>query len=129
MFTYVILYLLFSQQDGLLPLISTYPLHNIEYLLMQNIYRQQHVCSNLLQSIPPDKSFLRNSHPQLNDVKNAFPHFPEQVTKEMRLIYQHLDIKKCKWSFDAFYSTTDVIELCGGTAVSDFKVNNFLYVF
>ena len=35
-------------QDGMLPLISTLPLHNLHLLLSESIYRQQHVCSNLL---------------------------------------------------------------------------------
>jgi len=35
-------------QDGHLPLISTYPLHNLQYLLAEPVYRQQHLCSNLI---------------------------------------------------------------------------------
>lgn len=34
-------------QDGMLPLISTLPLHNLHFLLSESIYRHQHVCSNL----------------------------------------------------------------------------------
>lgn len=35
-------------QDGMLPLISTMPLHNLHFLLSESIYRHQHVCSNLV---------------------------------------------------------------------------------
>lgn len=35
-------------QDGMLPLVSTMPLHNLHFLLSESIYRQQHVCSNLV---------------------------------------------------------------------------------
>uniref|UniRef100_S4RN57 Fraser extracellular matrix complex subunit 1 n=1 Tax=Petromyzon marinus TaxID=7757 RepID=S4RN57_PETMA len=35
-------------QDGMLPLISTMPIHNLHLLLSESIYRQQHVCSNLV---------------------------------------------------------------------------------
>lgn len=35
-------------QDGMLPLISTLPLHNLHFLLSESIYRHQHVCSNLV---------------------------------------------------------------------------------
>lgn len=35
-------------QDGMLPLVSTLPLHNLHFLLSESIYRQQHVCSNLV---------------------------------------------------------------------------------
>lgn len=34
-------------QDGMVPLISTLPLHNIRYLLTDNLYRVHHTCSNL----------------------------------------------------------------------------------
>lgn len=32
----------------MLPLVSTMPLHNLHFLLSESIYRQQHVCSNLV---------------------------------------------------------------------------------
>lgn len=32
----------------MLPLVSTFPLHNVRFLLLEPVYRQQHVCSNLL---------------------------------------------------------------------------------
>lgn len=35
-------------QDGMLPLVSTMPLHNLHFLLSESIYRQQHICSNLV---------------------------------------------------------------------------------
>ncbi len=35
-------------QDGMLPLVSTMPIHNLHFLLSESIYRQQHVCSNLV---------------------------------------------------------------------------------
>lgn len=69
---------------------------------------------------------MKSFHPQLSDVRAAFPHHAEQVRKEMQLIYQHLDLKKCKWSFDAWYSMSDLVELCGGTVISDFKVKIYL---
>lgn len=37
-------------QDGMLPLISTMPLHNLHFLLSESIYRHQHVCSNLVST-------------------------------------------------------------------------------
>lgn len=35
-------------QDGMLPLVSTMPLHNLHFLLSESIYRHQHICSNLV---------------------------------------------------------------------------------
>lgn len=91
---------------------------------MHSVYRQQHVCSNLLHTI--EKSFLKSIHPQLKDVRLAFPYHPEEISEEMQLIYQHLNLKQCKWSFDAWYSMSDLVELCGGSVTSDFKVNFLL---
>lgn len=92
---------------------------------MHSVYRQQHVCSNLLHTV--EKSFLKSLYPQLKDVRSAFPYHPEEISKEMQLIYQHLNLRQCKWSFDAWYSMSDLVELCGGSVTSDFKVNYFLF--
>ena len=36
--------------DGMVPLISTLPLHNVQYLLTDKLYRAQYLCSNLLST-------------------------------------------------------------------------------
>ncbi|GFR80624.1 extracellular matrix protein FRAS1-like [Elysia marginata] len=53
-------------QDGMLPLVSTMPLHNLRLLLSEPIYRQQHVCSNLITArerapLMLDHGFLEDS--------------------------------------------------------------------
>ena len=35
-------------QDGMVPLISTFPIHNVKQLLTNKIYRAHHACSNLI---------------------------------------------------------------------------------
>ncbi|GBL64920.1 Extracellular matrix protein FRAS1, partial [Araneus ventricosus] len=116
-----------TMADGLLPLISTYPLHNIQFLLTQSIYRQQHVCSNL-QSISPDieknKSFLKSFKPSKDDMHLAFPYHGNKCENDTGILYQHLNLKRCKWSFDAWYSMAELVELCGGTVTSDFKARD-----
>ncbi|KAF8770775.1 Extracellular matrix protein FRAS1 like protein [Argiope bruennichi] len=103
-------------EDGLLPLISTYPLHNIQFLLTQNIYRQQHVCSNL-QSVSPhivkNTSFLKSFKPSKDDLHLAFPYHGDKCENDTGILYQHLNLKRCKWSFDAWYSMAELVELCG----------------
>ncbi|KFM66224.1 Extracellular matrix protein FRAS1, partial [Stegodyphus mimosarum] len=115
-------------EDGLLPLLSTHPLHNVEFLLSQNIYRQQHVCSNLLQSAVTqtevNRGFLKSLKPTVDDMHKAFPYHGDQCSNETHLLYQHLDLKKCKWTFDAWYSMSELVELCGGSVTSDFKVRD-----
>ncbi|GIY35545.1 extracellular matrix protein FRAS1 [Caerostris darwini] len=113
-------------EDGLLPLISTYPLHNIQFLLTQKIYRQQHVCSNLQgpSSTEKNKSFLKNSSPSENDLNLAFPYHGDKCDNKSGILYQHLNLKRCIWSFDAWYSMAELVQLCGGTVTSDFKARD-----
>ena len=40
-------YIEIPHQDGMVPLISTLPLHNVRYLLTEEVYRTHHRCSNL----------------------------------------------------------------------------------
>ena len=35
-------------RDGILPIISTFPIHNMKLLLNDQVYRSQHVCSNIV---------------------------------------------------------------------------------
>ncbi|XP_054717495.1 extracellular matrix organizing protein FRAS1-like [Uloborus diversus] len=114
-------------EDGLLPLISTYPLHNIEFLLTQSVYQQQHTCSNLLQNSTRSaqtNSFSKFLSADVNDIKHAFPWYAEQIKNKTRMLYQHLDLRKCKWTFDSWYSVNELTELCGGTVTSDFKTRD-----
>lgn len=96
----------------MLPLISTYPLHNLRFLLSESVYRQQHICSNIITASGRapllDQGFLSNQ----SSNKERIPHgpgfdFPHQFDKELReektlLIYEHLDLKRCIWQFDAW---------------------------
>ncbi|KAL3876627.1 hypothetical protein ACJMK2_034445 [Sinanodonta woodiana] len=119
-------------QDGMLPLISTYPLHNLRFLLAEPIYRQQHVCSNIIT--PEERDSLINSG--FLDSGSTFPEahgpgydFPFQFDNKLRtnatlLLYKHLNLKSCLWTFDAWYHMSDLVEMCGGRAVSDFQVTD-----
>lgn len=37
-------------------------------------------------------------------------------------LYQHLNLKSCIWTFDAFYDMTELIDVCGGSVTADFQV-------
>ncbi|XP_067131538.1 extracellular matrix organizing protein FRAS1-like isoform X3 [Centruroides vittatus] len=121
-------------QDGMLPLISTYPLHNVNYLLTESIYRQQHLCSNLVVSSKIKSETGETNYGFLNpfDISNRnFSEFyftkPYQYglmlreEKTLRL-YQHLDLKTCLWKFDAWYHMTELVDLCGGNIASNFQL-------
>ncbi|XP_023814674.1 extracellular matrix protein FRAS1 isoform X2 [Oryzias latipes] len=119
-------------QDGMLPLVSTMPLHNLHFLLSESIYRQQHVCSNLvtvkeLQGLSEtgfldDVSFDRLSLGPGFDRPHQFnPNVRE--AKTIRL-YKHLNLKSCIWTFDAYYDMTGLIDVCGGSVTADFQVRD-----
>ncbi|XP_072289092.1 extracellular matrix organizing protein FRAS1, partial [Eucyclogobius newberryi] len=119
-------------QDGMLPLVSTLPLHNLHFLLSESIYRQQHVCSNLvtlgeLQGVA-DSGFLDNVAYDSISVGPGFdrPHQFDPSVREARTLrlYKHLNLKSCIWTFDAFYDMTELIDVCGGSVTADFQVRD-----
>lgn len=106
----------------MLPLISTYPIHNLRLLLAEPIYRQQHICSNVItpaeRSPLLDQGFLgdsvsnstQSSFTSLNSNMMYKPglNFPHQFDIELRekksfLLYKNLNLKTCIWQFDAWY--------------------------
>ena len=119
-------------QDGMLPAISTVPLHNIRFLLTEPVYRQQHICSNLINNPSwgglTDYSFLQpvDLDAFIMSPGNNYPYqFDPELRGEKALnLYQHLNLKSCTWTFDAYYHMTELIDLCGGAVTTDFQVRD-----
>ncbi|XP_078659996.1 extracellular matrix organizing protein FRAS1-like [Branchiostoma floridae x Branchiostoma belcheri] len=117
-------------QDGMVPLVSTFPLHNLQFLLSRSVYRQQHVCSNLVT--PAERNGLTQTGfldaVRDDDIlaRSGFAHqFDEDLRgKETVELYKHLDLKSCIWNFDAYYHMTELIDICGGSVVTDFQVRD-----
>lgn len=119
-------------QDGMLPLVSTLPLHNLHFLLSESVYRQQHVCSNLvtiknLKGIS-ESGFLDHLAFDYISLEPGYDR-PYQFTPTVReektiQLYKHLNLKSCIWTFDAFYDMTDLIDVCGGSVTADFQVRD-----
>uniref|UniRef100_A0A8C4U634 VWFC domain-containing protein n=1 Tax=Falco tinnunculus TaxID=100819 RepID=A0A8C4U634_FALTI len=119
-------------QDGMLPLISTLPLHNLHFLLSESIYRHQHVCSNLvtvrdlrgiseagfLDEVTYDSIVLGPGYDR--------PYQFDPTVREPKTIqlYKHLNLKSCIWTFDAYYDMTELIDVCGGSVTADFQVRD-----
>ncbi|KAM6401739.1 extracellular matrix organizing protein FRAS1 isoform 2-T2 [Pluvialis apricaria] len=119
-------------QDGMLPLISTLPLHNLHFLLSESIYRHQHVCSNLvtvrdlrgiseagfLDEVTYDSIALGPGYDR--------PYQFDPGVREAKTIrlYKHLNLKSCIWTFDAYYDMTELIDVCGGSVTADFQVRD-----
>ncbi|XP_041854892.1 extracellular matrix protein FRAS1 [Melanotaenia boesemani] len=119
-------------QDGMLPLVSTMPLHNLHFLLSESIYRQQHVCSNLV-TLKELKGVSESGF--LDDVSydsiSLGPGYdrPYQFNPNVReaktiQLYKHLNLKSCIWTFDAYYDMTELIDICGGSVTADFQVRD-----
>ncbi|VCW99041.1 unnamed protein product [Gulo gulo] len=119
-------------QDGMLPLISTMPLHNLHFLLSESIYRHQHVCSNLVSTRDlrgtSEAGFLDD---RVYDSTALGPGYdrPFQFDPTVRepktiQLYKHLNLKSCVWTFDAYYDMTELIDVCGGSVTADFQVRD-----
>uniref|UniRef100_A0A3Q2DG67 Fraser extracellular matrix complex subunit 1 n=1 Tax=Cyprinodon variegatus TaxID=28743 RepID=A0A3Q2DG67_CYPVA len=119
-------------QDGMLPLVSTMPLHNLHFLLSESIYRQQHVCSNLvtikeLQGLS-ESGFLDDVSYDSISLGPGYDR-PYQFNPNVReaksiQLYKHLNLKSCIWTFDAYYDMTELIDICGGSVTADFQVRD-----
>ncbi|XP_034535025.1 extracellular matrix protein FRAS1, partial [Notolabrus celidotus] len=119
-------------QDGMLPLVSTMPLHNLHFLLSESVYRQQHVCSNLvslrdLQGLS-ESGFLDDISLDRISLGPGFdrPYQFDPSVRETRTLqlYKHLNLKSCIWTFDAYYDMTELIDVCGGSVTADFQVRD-----
>ncbi|XP_064005810.1 extracellular matrix organizing protein FRAS1 [Pogoniulus pusillus] len=119
-------------QDGMLPLISTLPLHNLHFLLSESIYRHQHVCSNLvtirdLRGIS-EAGFLEEVTYDSITLGPGYdrPYQFDPAVREPKTIqlYKHLNLKSCIWTFDAYYDMTELIDVCGGSVTADFQVRD-----
>ncbi|XP_076856944.1 extracellular matrix organizing protein FRAS1 isoform X2 [Brachyhypopomus gauderio] len=119
-------------QDSMLPLVSTMPLHNLHFLLSESIYRQQHICSNLvtlkdLQGIS-ETGFLDDVTYDSISLGPGYdrPYQFDPSVRESKTIqlYKHLNLKSCIWTFDAFYDMTKLIDVCGGSVTADFQVRD-----
>ncbi|XP_031426498.1 extracellular matrix protein FRAS1 [Clupea harengus] len=119
-------------QDGMLPLVSTMPLHNLHFLLSESIYRHQHICSNLvtikdLQGIS-ETGFLDDVSYDSISLGPGYDR-PYQFNPGVRepktiQLYKHLNLKSCIWTFDAYYDMTELIDVCGGSVAADFQVRD-----
>ncbi|XP_053317651.1 extracellular matrix organizing protein FRAS1 [Spea bombifrons] len=119
-------------QDGMLPLISTMPLHNLHFLLSESVYRHQHVCSNLvtirdLRGIS-EAGFLDEVTYDSIAVGPGYdrPYQFDPTVREPKTVqlYKHLNLKSCIWTFDAYYDMTELIDVCSGAVTADFQVRD-----
>jgi len=108
-------------QDGMLPLLSTMPIHNIEFLLSHNTYRQQHLCSNLLNTTESQSRGMDVSFLDINS--RSFEHLNSERHEQAARLYAHLNRMTCRWTFEAYYDMTEIVNSCGGRVMHNFDVD------
>lgn len=109
--------------DGLIPVLSTQPLHGIRHVMNEPAYRSHHKCSNLHAAT----GFLMTEGMDAGGRKPSLPYeFSKSLRQESAVrLYRHLDSTGCLWHFEAWYTMTELVQLCGGQVTSNFQVNYF----
>ncbi|KAF4530183.1 hypothetical protein B566_EDAN001442 [Ephemera danica] len=103
--------------DGMVPLVSTHPLHNVRSLLTDPLYSAHHACSNLLT----EKGFLATPATLSRGLR---PHELDEALRGVEAVrlYRHLDLRTCLWTFDAWFHMSQLVDDCHGKVVSEFKL-------
>lgn len=77
-------------------------------------------------SCPSEAGFLAEVAPESSVLGPGYdrPYQLDPAVREPRSIqlYQHLNLKSCIWTFDAYYDMTELIDVCGGSVTADFQV-------
>ncbi|XP_064121126.1 extracellular matrix organizing protein FRAS1-like isoform X1 [Macrobrachium nipponense] len=114
------IYIEIPHQDGMVPLVSTLPIHNLRYLLTEKLYRVHHMCSSLDEAAGflDEPSQAYPPHPR--------PHQWDENLRESKTLklYRHLDLKSCLWTFSAWFTMSQLVDQCGGQVISDFQVGS-----
>ena len=111
-----------AYRDGVIPLISTSPLHNCRIALTDQQYNKAHICSNFIDKSVVDFNnvikygFLNNVFDSGNysDITNLLSKFRENKTKKL---FSNLDLKDCEWKFTAYYDLNELIKVCEGNMI------------
>ncbi|CAF0709362.1 unnamed protein product [Brachionus calyciflorus] len=112
--------------EGILPLISTMPLHNPRHLLNDDfeIY-PNHICSNFINlneyGLNLKYGFLKEleeenlDNLEWSNIVNKINSYRNDKTMEF---YSNLDRDKCVWKFIAFYDLTELTSYCQAQIIS-----------
>ena len=113
--------------DGLLPALSTRPLHNFDLTLSSRAARLgNHRCSNLLDvaEVRTAAGFVTNATGAPPDATGAPPdaavrvaeHQFDAALRSARTLrfYRSLDWQGCVWRFEAEFSLSELVSVCGG---------------
>lgn len=109
-------------QDGMLPVISTLPIHNINYLLTQSSFTKHHACSSLPNTTDATSnilnSFLTRGSYSADDAASGMR------TEPAARLYKHLNRLTCRWRFEGWFDVSSVVDRCGGQVTRNFDVGS-----
>ncbi|XP_061608318.1 FRAS1-related extracellular matrix protein 2-like [Phyllopteryx taeniolatus] len=117
--------------DGMLPIISTRPLNNLELTLSPDGTRVgNRRCSNL-----PDCDEVSTAHgfpkADTHGPESAGHSAPYQFSSALRgnatlRFYRNLNLAACLWEFSSYYRMSELLTDCGGTIGTDGQVLNLV---
>lgn len=113
--------------DGMLPVISTTRLSNVGLALSQDGFRlSQHKCSNLLDATERATIFASNFSRMFHFLDDAKTFSNSDTLQPMSTLefFRNLDLESCVWTFETYYSISDLVNHCGGSIEVDDKVQN-----
>ncbi|XP_074087677.1 FRAS1-related extracellular matrix protein 3 [Macrotis lagotis] len=117
--------------DGMLPIISTRPLFNLELTLSPDGTRVgDHKCSNLLDysEIHTKHGFISDYTRSTNTIDETLPY---QYNTSLRStptlrFYHNLNLDACLWEFSNYYDISELLTACGGSISADGQVLNLV---
>ncbi|XP_064861131.1 LOW QUALITY PROTEIN: FRAS1-related extracellular matrix protein 2a [Oncorhynchus nerka] len=115
--------------DGMLPVISTRPLSNIELTLSPD-GSGNHRCSNLLDysEVTTGHGFITATARNAESVGDTSPYqynTPMRGDNALRF-YSNLNLEACLWGFTSYYNMSELVTDCGGTIRTDGQVLNLV---
>jgi hypothetical protein len=106
-----------AYRDGMIPLISTVPLHNCRIALTDQQYTKAHLCSNFIDNSLNFKQSVKYGFVSNNifDDKNQSSlsslmlKYRDSKTQKL---YSNLDLNECEWKFTSYYDLNELVNLC-----------------
>ncbi|XP_051822639.1 FRAS1-related extracellular matrix protein 3 [Antechinus flavipes] len=120
-----------SHLDGMLPVISTQPLSNLELTLNPDGSRVgNHKCSNLLDysEIQTKHGFIKEPARSSDIISETLPYQYNSSLRSVRTLrfYHNLDLDSCLWEFSNYYDMSELLTACGGSVSTDGQVLNLV---
>ena len=113
--------------DGLLPAISTKSLSNFEITLTADASRRgHHLCSNLLDTheVQTKHGFLSDHVTRMSGGTEPYQYSTELRGKSTLRFYRNLNLESCMWTFENYYTMSELVQECGGRIATDGQVHD-----